>query len=108
MKNYKNNYYTTTRSNHYCKYCDGFIPKGSEVRTINPKYEGRFWVCSDCDSLIKNIISTINRSHALPFDDEGGYMAETDYLAELMDEAYNRFTDRDIIEQLEDFTKGDE
>lgn len=107
MKNYKNNYYTTTRTDHRCKYCNEFIPKGSEVRTINPKFEGRFWVCSTCDSLIQDIINTVNRRNAVAFDDEGGYMAESDYLSSLYEDLDSRCIDSDLMEQIDNFIEGD-
>ena len=55
IKNYKNNYYTTTRTN-----------------------------------------------------DEGGYMAENDYLVSLYDELDNRCIDSDLMEQIDNFIEGDE
>lgn len=103
MKNYKNNYYTKTRDAHYCKYCDEFIPAGSEVRTINPRFEPRYWVCNECDSLIKDIIKTKGQRESTAFGDEGAVMAYDDFLGELLEKFENRCVDGDIYEKIENF-----
>ena len=70
------------RANRVCKYCCNTIKKGTECVTINKRYEGRQWVCSDCLAKITNYHEAKAEANLFPFDDEGGYMAHQDYLAE--------------------------
>lgn len=74
--------FVVVRENRVCKYCNKLIKKGSECITINKRYEGRQWVCSDCLGKIMNYQEAKAEADLFPFDDEGGYMAHQDYLAE--------------------------
>ena len=100
MKQWKNNYYTVTNQEHPCRYCRERIPAGSEVRTVNPKNEPRFWVCAECDGLLRDIANTISDQERVAFDDEGAWLANNDYLGKILNNFAERCKDDKIVDQL--------
>ena len=103
MKNYKNNSYVMVKTTHHCKYCKELIPIGSEVRTINPRFEDRYWVCNECDSLLKKIIDAKQKRECTAFGDEGGYLANDNYLHKVVCDFLDRCKDDKVAKDIEDY-----
>lgn len=101
MKNWKNNYYTVTETVHKCKYCNETIPEGSQVRTVNPRHEPRFWVCTECDTLLQQLFKAYESRENTAFGDDGGWMANDEYFKDLFGKFASRCEDKSVIEQLE-------
>ena len=103
MRHYKNNYVCRTKAPHQCNYCKETIPAGSNVRTINPKYEDRYWVCNECNDLIVSIIDAKRRRDNTAFDDDGGWLANNDYLGKLVDEFASCCKNDRAIQDIDEF-----
>ena len=106
MKPWKNNYYTTTNQAHDCRYCGERIPAGSEVRTVNPRNEPRFWVCSECDSLLRQIANGLDERNHIAFGDDGAWLVNDEYLDKAFCTFAVRCTDETVVQQLEDDIRG--
>lgn len=74
------------RENRRCKYCGELMTAGTECLTVNKKNEPRYWVCSGCVDTITNYREAKATLNDVSFGDEGGYMANQDWLAECEDE----------------------
>lgn len=99
----KNNCYVKTKGIHFCKYCNSIIANGSRVKTINPKHGNRFWVCKECDSELQEIIRAVSERNSLAFGDDGGYLAISDYIAEVADNFLDRCTDEEMCNKVEKY-----
>ena len=49
---------------------------------MNPKGQGRHWLCNGCVSLYNDVMEARAILDATPFDDEGGAYANADFLNE--------------------------
>ena len=90
------------RENRLCHYCGNVITTGTECLTVNKKLEPRYWVCGDCADKITNYREAKATLNDVAFGDEGGYMANQDYLAECERECENigYFDDIDMDDYL--------
>lgn len=87
--------FVKVKDTRVCKSCGQPILKGSKCLTINKQGVGRKWQCMKCTMLKLNKLNNMMECEtfrkirqiqfeikALPFDDEGGYMALQDCLDE--------------------------
>ena len=74
--------FVKVRQAHFCENCNTLINVGYECVTINRKNQGRSWKCLDCMHAILVYKETQAELDSLPYDDEGGYEALWDSLAE--------------------------
>lgn len=86
----KNFCFVNVRNERVCRHCGISIERGKECLTINPKYGSRYWVCDDCVSSIIEIIDTTRELDLVPFDDDGAWLAYSNYLDEIEGEFYKR------------------
>lgn len=89
-KKNKNLCFVTIKQDRFCKHCNERIPKGTRCLTVNKRYKERAWYCSECVRLINNISDAKAQLDRTPFEDEGGYLANLDYLDECKSEFYER------------------
>lgn len=82
MKRYRNTKMVTVRQDRTCCHCKSVIPKGTRCLTLNPKGQGRHWLCNGCVSLYNDVMEARAILDATPFDDEGGAYANADFLNE--------------------------
>lgn len=82
MKRYRNTKMVTVRQDRTCCYCKSVISKGTRCLTLNPKGQGRHWLCNGCVSLYNGVMEARALLDATPFDDEGGSYANADFLNE--------------------------
>jgi hypothetical protein len=74
------------RRQHYCGHCGKQLTTGTECLTVNKRSEPRKWYCKDCVELLLEINKAQHRLNTTPFDDEGGALANMQYLDELQSE----------------------
>jgi len=99
-KNNKNFYVTKVRAEHNCRFCKGIIHIGEESLTINPKKEGRFWICRGCYLKIFNYKRAVSEANSVAFGDEGAEYAYQDYLSDLYDELYTICADEELLDRF--------
>lgn len=104
-KDNKNSKYVHTKSLHFCKYCNGIIPQGSYVHTVNPKRGNRFWICKECNDNLHEIITLSARRNSVSFGDEGGWLAYNDALGESVAKFMERCVDEQMLAKLEAFLR---
>lgn len=73
-KKNKNLRLVTIKQDRKCKHCNGLIPMGTKCITVNKKYQGRAWYCSECVRLINNISDAKAQLNNTPFEDEVAIM----------------------------------
>lgn len=96
----RNTRFVKIRTAHQCNNCKKVINSGTKCLTTNRKNNGRHWYCMSCVKLMlqykaqqsdginrnchwyKCIISTLQDYNNLPYDDEGGAMADLEALSE--------------------------
>lgn len=86
MKSSKNFKEVNVRKDRICWHCGSIIPIGTPCVTINPKFNGRHWLCKSCYALYKNILVARVSLDAVLFDDEGAAYANADWLDNVVSE----------------------
>jgi hypothetical protein len=71
------------RKPHKCGHCGKQLTVGTECITVNKKSLPRKWYCKDCVELQLEIIDAQCRLNNTVFNDEGGALANMQYLDEL-------------------------
>lgn len=95
----RNTRFVKVRAQHNCASCKRILSAETKCLTTNKKGAGRHWYCMSCvkkmiqykdnnDCVNRNchmykcIMSTINELNNLPFDDDGGALANMEALSE--------------------------
>lgn len=86
-KNFK---YVKVRENRLCSFCGRVIFKDTRCLTVNKKYKGRKWVCTDCIKAIENVDSEQALLKAVPFNDEVAYTVQSKCFEEVLGNLYSR------------------
>lgn len=86
----RNTRFVKVKTSRYCQYCDNQIDEGTTCLTTNRKLQGRRWICLACLDAILRYNETKVQMNLVAFDDEGAYMALSDFLEEDMGELYSR------------------
>ena len=81
--------YVKVRENRLCGFCCRVIFKDTKCLTINKKYKGRKWVCTDCIKAIENVDSEQALLKAVPSSDEVAYMAQSKCFEEVLGTLYS-------------------
>lgn len=100
--NNKNICFVKIRADRQCYFCGSTIPEGRECLTINSKNRGRNWLCISCLRL-KLQLNAEKSSLALkgiPFDDEGGFIAEAEYIRGVYSDLIARCIDKGEADRL--------
>ena len=86
MKGNNNFKEVSVRKDRICWHCGNIIPVGTSCITINPKFDGRHWLCNSCYGVYKSILEAKGSLDAVPFDDEGAAYANADWLNDVVSE----------------------
>ena len=86
MKDSKNFKKVKVRQDRTCWHCGDTILKGTSCITINPKFDGRHWLCNSCYGVYKSILEAKGSLDAVSFDDEGAAYANADWLNDVVSE----------------------
>ena len=107
----RNMRFVIVREAHKCSCCGKSISKGNKCLTLNKRGIGRQWQCMECvkshvsnqhiqcskyieiSKTFANLQKTNAEMELLPFDDEGGYLAFSEYADELKGSLYDLLLD---------------
>lgn len=103
----RNTRFVVIRTERHCNKCEVTLPTGTKCLTTNKKDTGRHWYCMKCvqgyldykelteDGIDRTchiyqcIVNTYQDYNNLPYDDEGGAMADLDALAEYESDCFH-------------------
>lgn len=81
-RNNPNFKFVRIRSMRTCCHCLKTMTIGTECLTINPKRGSRRWMCDTCVQAILDLQRARSVLASTAFGDEGGYMANAEWVSE--------------------------